>query len=116
MISVKFLELAQSELDDVFEACEYRKENSGYEFIQEVSQMLTLIKAYPEVWPKSSVHTQRCLIKSFPYGVLYQKVDDTIYVVAIVNLRKKPIHWVSKSVSEYSTCRIPILPETIYTR
>jgi len=116
MVSIKFLELAQSELDDVFEAYEYREKNLGYAFTQEVSQTLKLIKDYPDLWSKSSTHTQRCLVKGFPYGILYQKVDAIIFVVAIVNLRKKPIHWVSKSVSEYSTCRIPILPETIYTR
>jgi len=37
-------------------------------------------------------------------------------VLAIVNLRKKPTLWASKSVSEYATNRIPILPETMYTR
>lgn len=116
MISVKFLELAQSELDDVFEAYEYQKENLGYDFIEETINTLILIKSYPEIWPKSSSHTQRCLVKGFPYGIIYQKVDGIIFVVAIVNLRKKPIHWASKTVSEYSTGRISILPETIYTR
>lgn len=116
MISVNFLELAQSELDDIFEAYEYQKEDLGYNFIQEVRHTLQLIKTYPDIWPKSSTHTQKCLIKGFPYGILYQKVDTTIFVLAVVNLRKKPIHWVSKSVSEYSTCRIPSLPETMYTR
>ena len=116
MNSVHFLELAQSELDDVFEAYEYKEENLGRDFVKEVSHTLQLIKNYSSVWSKSSTHTQKCIIKGFPYAILYQKVDATIFVVALVNLRKKPIHWVSKSVSEYSTCRIPSLPETIYTR
>jgi plasmid stabilization system protein ParE len=113
---IKFLALAQSELDDVFEAYEYQKENLGYHFIEEVKHTLELIKSYPDIGSKSSTHTQRCLIKGFPYGIVYHKVDATIFVVALVNLRKKPIHWVSKSISEYSTCRIAILPETMYTR
>jgi len=116
MLSVKFLELAQSELDDVFEAYEYRQENLGYAFIQEVMDTLKLIKTYPDLWSKSSTHTQRCLIKGFPYGILYQKVNGSIFVVAIANLHKKPIHWASKTVSKYSTGRISILPDTIYTR
>ena len=44
MIPVKFLELAQSELDDVFEAYEYQKENLGYDFIEEIVNTLILIK------------------------------------------------------------------------
>ena len=115
-MTVKFLELAQSELDDVFEAFEYQKKNQGYAFIQDVKETLSLIKTYPSTWSKSSPKTQRCLLKSFPYGIIYQQVENTIYVVALINLRKKPIHWVSKSVSEYSTYRISSLPETMYTR
>ncbi len=116
MISIHFLELAQSELDDAYETYEYKQKNLGHDFVEEVSNTLQLIKTYPDVWSKSSTHTQRCSIKGFPYAILYQKLDATIFVQAIVNLRKKPIHWVSKSVSEYSTCRISTLPETIYTR
>ncbi|MEA2047141.1 MAG: type II toxin-antitoxin system RelE/ParE family toxin [Campylobacterota bacterium] len=116
MISVQLLELAQSELDDAFEAYEYQKKDLGYRFVQEVKNTFEMIKSYPDAWPKSSEHTQRCFIKGFPYGILYHKADNIIFILAIVNLRKKPIHWVSKSVSEYSTCRIPTLPETIYTR
>jgi len=116
MASVKFLELAQSELDDAFEAYEYQKKNQGYAFVQEMKDAITLISAYPNEWSKSSTHTKRCLLKSFPYGIMYQEVGSTIFIVALENLRKKPIHWVSKSVSEYSTCRISSLPETMYTR
>ena len=116
MMTIKFLELAQNELDDAFEAYEYQKKNQGHVFVQEVKDSLTLIKTYPNTWSKSSPQTQRCLLKSFPYGVLYQKTESTIYVIALINLRKKPIHWVSKSVSEYSTYRISSLPETMYTR
>jgi hypothetical protein len=115
-ITVKFLELAQSEVDDAFEAYEYQKKYQGYAFVQDVKETLTLIKTYPSIWSKSSSQTQRCLLKNFPYGIIYQKKDDILYVVAFMNLRKKPIHWVSKSVSEYSTCRISSLPETMYTR
>jgi len=116
MHAIQFLELAQSELNDTFEAYEYQKDNLGYAFVQEVKNTLNLIKTYPDVWSKSSTHTKRCLVKGFPYGVIYQKYDGVIIVVAIINLRKKPIHWASKSVSEYSNCRISILPDTMYIR
>ena len=108
--------LAQNELDDVFETFEYQQEGLGYLFVEAFKKTLEYIKAYPDGWSKSDRGIQWCLIKGFAYGILYQKVDRNIIILAVVNLRKKPIHWVSKSVSEYSTSRIPILPESIYTR
>lgn len=116
MREVVFLALAQNELDDIFESLEYQKKNKGYTFIEEVEKMLTLIRHYPNVWSKSSEHTHKCFIKDFPYAIMYQYIDGMIKVVAIMNLHKKPIHWASKSVSEYATCRIANLPDTMYTR
>jgi len=113
---IRCLALAQNELDDVFETFEYQQEGLGYLFIEAFKKTLEYIKAYPEFWSMRENQIQRCLIKGFAYGILYQKVDRNIIILAVVNLRKKPIHWVSKSVSEYSTSRIPILPESIYTR
>lgn len=116
MREIKFLALAQNELDDIYASLEYQQENQGHKFIEEVKKMLTLIKTYPTVWQKSTVNTHKCLLKGFPYAIVYQYVNNSIMVVAIMNLRKKPIHWASKSVSEYSTYRISSLPETMYTR
>lgn len=116
MKELKFLALAQNELDDIYESLEYQKEGQGHRFILEVERMLTLIKAYPTVYSKMTLNTQKCLLQGFPYGIAYQCVENGIVVVAIISLRKKPIHWASKSVSEYSTKRISSLPETIYTR
>lgn len=116
MRELKFLALAQNELDDIYESLEYQKKNQGYRFIEEIEKMLNFIKMYPDVWSKTSSNASKCFLKDFPYAIIYQYVDTTVVIVAIMSLHKKPIHWVSKSVSEYSTCRIPSLPETMYTR
>ena len=115
MGSIQFLVLAQDELDNTFEAYQYQ-EGNGHTFIKDIKDTLKRIMAYPEVWHKSSTHTFRCILKHFPYAIIYEKRGDDILVLAIVNLRKKPTLWASKSVSEYSTKRISILPETMYTR
>jgi len=112
MVYVKFLDLAQNEVDDLFEAFEYKQKNLGQAFIKEVKNTLSLIKKYPDIWSKKSNYTKRCYIKGFHYAVIYQKDDDIITVVAIMNLLKKPTHWVSISTSP----RISHLPETMYVR
>ena len=93
---VEFLDLAQNELDDTFEYYEFQQENLGYRFVDEVMNSLELIVAYPEAWVKSSSSTRRCLVKTFPYGIIYQKRDNLILVVAIANLHKEPDYWASR--------------------
>ena len=98
MIEVKFLELAQKELDDAFEYYEYQQSDLGYRFVQEVYNAIGLIKSYPLAWSSVSQNTRRCLVKSFPFGVIYQKREDIILVVAIANLHRKPNYWIERNL------------------
>jgi len=96
MLTVDFLPLAQSELDDTFEYYEFQQLDLGYRFIAEIRNSIELIVSYPEAWTKSSKRTRRCLVKTFSYGIVYQYIDDAILIVAIANLHKEPDYWISR--------------------
>ena len=96
MQKVQFLELAQQELDDTFNYYEYQQENLGYRFVQEVYDAIKLIKFYPLGWSQISKNTRRCLLKTFPYGVIYQQRKDKILIIAIANLHRKPNYWINR--------------------
>ena len=96
MFEIEFLDLAKNELDDAFDYYEYQQDGLGYRFVREVYNTLTRIKAYPFAWTQNSMHTRRCLVKSFPYGVIYQKRENIILEVAIANLHKEPNYWVKR--------------------
>ncbi|SFV66372.1 hypothetical protein MNB_SV-13-1112 [hydrothermal vent metagenome] len=114
--SIQFLALAQNELDDIFQAYEFKEEGLGYRFVNEIKCTIQLLKSYEHIGTKSSEHTQKFLIKGFPYALIFSKIEEKILILSIMNLHKKPIHWATKSVSEYSTCRISTLPEALYIR
>ncbi len=96
MISVEFLELAQQELDNTFKYYEHQQNDLGYKFIQEAYNSISLIQMYPLAWSKNSENTRRCLVKTFPYSIIYQKREEIILIVAIANLHKKPNYWVDR--------------------
>ena len=95
-MKIQFLELAQKELDDVFEYYEYQQADLGYRFVQEVYNTIELIRTYPLGWSSVSEKSRRCLVKTFPYGVIYQKRENIILIVAIANLHRKPNYWVKR--------------------
>jgi len=95
-MEVNFLELAQIELDETFNYYEYQQKNLGLRFINEVEKSIELIKYYPTGWHSLSQNTRRCLVKNFPYGVVYQVRENYILVVAIVNLHRKPNYWIER--------------------
>jgi hypothetical protein len=88
-----FLDIAQLELDDSFEYYEFQQKDLGYRFLQEIKNSISRISFYPLGWQRITQNTRRCLVKNFPYGVIYQIRDNKILIVAIANLHRKPNYW-----------------------
>jgi len=40
---------------------------------------------------------RRCLVKGFPYGVIYAVNDEEIYIAAVMHLKRKPGYWIGRS-------------------
>ena len=51
------------------------------------------IAQFPEAWHPLSKRTRRCLVKRFPYGVIYTKRGEEIIIIAVANLHRKPDYW-----------------------
>ncbi len=93
MKKVSFLPLAQAELDDAFIWYEDQAVGLGYEFLRELDQSIRLIASFPKLQPLVGNKIRRCLVNRFPYGVFFGISADTIIIVAIAHLRRKPKYW-----------------------
>jgi len=92
-MKIAFLPAAQNELDDAFIWYEEQAIGLGYEFLDEIDQSLRLIVNYPELQPAIDNNIRRCLVNRFPYGIFYGVADNTIIVVAVAHLKRKPTYW-----------------------
>ena len=92
-MKIRFLEIAQVELDDAIEYYNYEAPGLGNEFLAEVLNALDRIGKFPEAWHPCSKRTRRCQTRRFPYGIIYQIRETEILVVAIANLHRKPDYW-----------------------
>ena len=95
-MKINILDEASAELDDTFQYYEYEQENLGYRFISKFTDALELIKFYPNGWHPLSKRVRRCLVKGFPYGIIYQVREEEIIIVAVANLHRKPNYWVER--------------------
>ena len=96
MLTIEFLKTAETELEDAYAYYEYQQRNLGFRFVDEVHKSIELIKTYPLGWSKVSQNTRRCLVKSFPYGIIYQVREEMILIIAIANLHRKPQYWIDR--------------------
>jgi hypothetical protein len=84
---------AEAELNDAVDYYNACRRDLGWEFAEEVYATIQNILAYPTAWTSLSEHTRRCLVRRFPYGVIYQKAVDGIRIIAVMHLNRKPSYW-----------------------
>lgn len=90
---IKFLDEAQLELDEAIDFYNNESDGLGSVFLQEVLNAIERIANYPDAWHPLSKNTRRCQTRRFPYGLIYTKLEDSILVISVSNLHRKPNHW-----------------------
>ena len=87
---------AQVELEQAIEYYESCQEGLGYDFAIEVHATIQNIVNFPATWPKLQSGIRRCLVRRFPYGVLYSMEPGGILILAVMHLHRSPDYWNSR--------------------
>ena len=70
-MEIRLLEPAQRELDEAVEYYAKQLPGLGEAFLVEVLAALERLRKFPSAWHPLSENMRRCLLKRFPYGVIY---------------------------------------------
>ena len=73
-----------------------RRSGLGAAFTLEVEAAIDRILQAPERWRVIEQDVRRCLTHTFPYGILYTVEQETILIVAVMHLRRRPGYWRSR--------------------
>ena len=87
---IAFLSCAEAELHDAIHYYNEQSPGLGYEFAAEVKKTLERIVFHPEAWAPLSKRTRRCHVSGFPYGVIYQARGESVLVVAVMHMSRRP--------------------------
>ena len=93
-MNVRFLTLAQQEVDEAVAWFEERTEGKGVDFLDELDRIVRIVKAYPRASPQIDLEIRRRLFARFPYSLIYGIDRNTIVVVAVAHSRRSPRYWV----------------------
>ena len=94
---ISFHELAERELIDAAEYYEREQLGLGAAFIADVQRCTDAIVEHPEAGATIRGRVRRRLCRRFRYGVLYSVRQDSVRVLAVMNLRRRPAYWVGRS-------------------
>lgn len=92
-MKLKMLSPAREELIEAVRYYNNQREGLGFEFANEVKNTLIRISLYPDAWPKVSERSRRCLLKRFPYAIMYWFDEEQVVVVAIMHMSRNPKKW-----------------------
>ena len=95
-MNVRFLTLAQQEVDEAFVWFDERTEGKGIEFLDELDRVVRLVKAYPLASVEIEPEIRRCLFARFPYSLIYGIEGHTVVVVAVAHTHRSPRYWVDR--------------------
>jgi hypothetical protein len=84
---------AEAEFLDAIEYYEGCKPGLGYDFAIEVHSTIENILSYPNAWSILEDDIRRCQIRRFPYGIVYSRDGDVIFVLAVMHLHRAPDCW-----------------------
>jgi toxin ParE1/3/4 len=90
---IQFHPVAQAEFHAAEDYYEERVEGLGSDFADEVRSALKVIQSGPHRWPIRTQNTRSYFIHRFPFAVIYLDLPDTIWVVAIAHLHRRPGYW-----------------------
>lgn len=90
-MNVRFIFPADLELDEAINYYNYQITGLGNQFYSEVNQAIERIIKFPKAWVKVGSNTRRCLIKKFPYALLYAIYKNAdILILAFAHLHRDP--------------------------
>ena len=95
-MKLRFLILAQRELDEAVAWYNEQAAGSGQEFLDELDRVVRRAVTFPMSCPEIEPGVRRCLLARFPYGLIYGVDRKTIVVVDVAHLHREPRYWVGR--------------------
>jgi len=95
-VKLRFLILAQRELDDAVAWYNEQAAGLGQEFLDELDRTVRRAVTFPMSCPEIEPGVRRCLLARFPYGLIYGVDGETLVVVAVAHLHREPRYWVDR--------------------
>ncbi len=92
-MTVRFLEIAQIELDEAIQWYEAQAPGLGNALLIEVLAAADRIARFPEAWHSLGKSIRRCRLSRFPYGLIYTIDRSDILVLALAHLHRQPDYW-----------------------
>ena len=95
-MNIRFLSLADQEVDDAVAWHNEQADGLGRDFLDELDRVIRLIRTYPLLAKQIESEIRRFLIPRFPYSLIYGIDQETIVIIAVAHQHRKPRYWAGR--------------------
>lgn len=95
-MNVRFLSLADQEVDDAVAWYSELAERAGRDFLDELDRVVRLIRTYPLLATQIEPEIRRFLFPRFPFSLIYGIDQETIVVIAVARQHREPRYWADR--------------------
>lgn len=95
-MDIIFSSFALQELLDAEEYYNFELAGLGNRFNEEIKKAVLRIAEYPDAWSIERDNIRKCLLHKFPYKILYAIEKDSILILAVAHLHRKPDYWIDQ--------------------
>ena len=92
-MTVRFLEVAQRELDEAIAYYNSQVPGLGDAYLVESVATIERIRRFPVAWQPLGKQVRRCRLRRFPYGLIYAVDEGNILIVAVAHTHRRPGYW-----------------------
>ncbi len=92
-MNIAILPEAEAELQDGVAYYDRESRTLGDRFANAYLDALDRIAASPRLYPRRGRDFRQCRLKKFPYALVYRIQRQTIIVIAVAHLSRKPEYW-----------------------
>jgi hypothetical protein len=86
----------KEEVQAAFDWYEARSTGLGERFLKELDLSFEDILSRPEVHQVHINGIRRCLVRKFPFGILFTENPDHIFILAVMHLKRRPFFWMER--------------------
>lgn len=90
-------ELAEAELWEAVDWYDSKKNRLGKLFARELQEIMQSIRKHPTRFPKIHKEIRKAVLKKFPYVVIYEILNDTVFVLSIFHTSRNPKIWKNRN-------------------
>ena len=84
---------ARRELEEAAAHYDDQRLGLGREFTAELREAVANILEYRHSKRVLTLHTRRKRMKRFKYGVVYRSTEESLTIVAVMHLSRRPSYW-----------------------